>query len=302
MEKRRIDWNFACDIYGIAPNIDHREQLFHFFKNWVNIQNIIFWDAGKAYLIGKNNENNCIQYPNNGCPDEKCSIYTSESTRKTKCVSKERMKIYPGNIFDNTNEYRINSKNKNKQYKIIKKMELQQYTANSKKIIYISYCFLQDIETEDLYIIFGPGVVYNENELYTQEILGILDNIANNILEILSKKRLRNIILCGHSFGCVLAQIIGILLIKKSMELINNLWIIGSAPFLWLREEDIVYYQAFIEANRIIIFGLYCNLYDEELNGEILKDPYLFDGDPKLMRSKILHRPKRKMRQIKTYL
>jgi hypothetical protein len=193
MEKIRIDWKSACDIYGIAPNIDYRNQLFYFFKNWVNIQNIIFWDAGKAYLIGKNNENNCIKYPNNGCSDEKCSIYTSESTDKTKCVSKERMKIYPGNILDNTNEYRINSKNKNKQYKIIKKMELQQYTANSKKIIYISYCFLQDIETEDLYIIFGPGVVYNENELYTPEIMGILDDIATNILQILSKIRLRNI-------------------------------------------------------------------------------------------------------------
>ena len=202
--ERRISWENICDIYGIK---DNKELLYYFFRNWVNIQSIIF------LYRGKNNDNNCIKHSPNtseNCID-KCMIYNiSKTTRK--CISKERLKVYPSN-FVNNQQHRINSKNHEKRYIIIKK-------KNSENNI--SYCFLQDIDMKsDLYIIFGVGkVIYTKDDLYSEEILGILDDIATNILQILSEKSLKNIILCGHSFGCVLAQIIGILLIKKIQNLL----------------------------------------------------------------------------------
>lgn len=275
--ERRISWENICDIYGIKVN---KELLYYFFRNWVNIQSIIFIGRGKKYLIGKNNDNNCIKHSPNtseNCRD-KCMIYNIGKTAR-KCISKERLKVYPSNFLNNQ-QHRINSKNHEKRYIIIKKKK----SGNN-----ISYCFLQDIDKSDLYIIFGVGeVIYTKDDLYSEEILKILDDIATNILQILSEKSLKNIILCGHSFGCVLAQIIGILLIKKNIEFINYLWIIGSAPFLWLREEDRGNYQAFVEANRIIIFGIYYRLFDHELAGQIIKDKFLFEGCAELENPKIL--------------
>lgn len=86
------------------------------------------------------------------------------------------------------------------------------------------FFIFREVDTNNIYFIFGPGIECNQEELYGSQI----NNIVYYILSIIKsyiKDRSQKIILCGHSFGCVLSQLVALKLIKyKGKNLLKDIY------------------------------------------------------------------------------
>jgi hypothetical protein len=84
----------------------------------------------------------------------------------------------------------------------------------------------------------------------------IINNIVLKIKNFLDENE--TVVLCGHSMGCVVAQMVGLQLITLFPNVdINNLYIVGSAPYQWATRHQVnTFLKAFYEKS--MFFGI-CN-------------------------------------------
>jgi hypothetical protein len=141
---------------------------------------------------------------------------------------------------------------------------------NSENLFF--YVF-NEIESRNVYIIFPSGEILYQ--LYNSDFY--LDHYFNFAVEYINKLNTvdtNNIILGGHSMGCVYAEYIGNILLKKNKLLFESkIWIVGTSPFKWINPEDIELYNQYF-FNRILILTLVKNN---------IIDDYLIEGDDRLL-------------------
>jgi hypothetical protein len=258
-----------------------------FIQNWVNIENISFWELGKKFLRSM---------PITDCETKSllecsvydtCEIYKSFTTKQEKCVTKERIDTFRENVtFEDKNKkeyillYFIYSERRPGEKSIIKDNFIKQYTDNQEKTLlynkmninYICYCYIiKSVLENSIYILFSSGAVLNKKSLYGPRVRAFIGNLTKFILELDDSSS--QIYLCGHSMGCVFAQLTGINLIKENNEFFQSrCTVVGSAPFRWIQEIDIQYYNS--NSNKFYIFVLGLN------NNTI--DPFFYKGDDEL--------------------
>lgn len=137
------------------------------------------------------------------------------------------------------------------------------------------FIFKEEI-TNNIYFVFGPGIELFEIELYNKKINHIIYYIRSIIKMYVRNNRDQKIILCGHSFGCVLSQLVSLKLIKKEGEefVKKHIWLLGSGSFRWLRPKDLELYERIMEG-KYIIFGYgnedYNNYYMSLINIRLLQ-------------------------------
>lgn len=334
--------------------------LVNFFKKWLSLENLTFWEKGQSYLFGNNNTNCKNKSINNCSKNNKCSIY-----RKKKCVSKNIIhhfkegepiknqlfgknylikniyisdevihKIIFDKIIQNYFEYFNDSLKKNniknifkyiegdnrnlfvklllketnnltneeiiiklknlkqsnfnyyreliKEYfRIIKQNEYGNYNNNNKKN-YISnsnsqklfFYQFHEIDSDNIYLIFPAGEILYD--LYDSKYF--LHHYFDHVLEYILQLNFNNIILGGHSMGCVYAQYIGNLLLKKNLYFFESkIWIVGTAPFKWIKPEDLDLYNSYF-LRKILIFGL---VEEDKI------DKFIINGETNLLQSNI---------------
>ncbi len=358
-------------------NFNPNPILLTFFKNWMSLENLAFWEKGREYLFG-NNQNNCEEKSLKNCgQNNKCGVYKDK-----KCVSKNRIhhfvegetiknqifgkkyliksiyipdevlnkikldklisdqitifrqllrqskqkdiidlinynrelfisllkehqlmnningnnindnKIYDilKNISENTDKYnrlirdfftivfqKDFNENKNT---FVKKYEFKTILSRDDNQKLFFYVF-NEIESRNVYLIFPAADVIRS--LYNSEYF--LNIYFNYVIEYIRQLDADNIILGGHSMGCVYAQFIGNKLLKENRDLFESkIWIVGTAPFKWIKPEDIELYDKYF-FKRILIFGLVKQSRIEEKNKII--DGFLLKGNDELFQSNI---------------
>ena len=133
----------------------------------------------------------------------------------------------------------------------------------------------REVDTDNIYFIFGPGIECNQGELYGSQINNIVYSIIS-IIKTYVRDTSQKIILCGHSFGCVLSQLVALKLIKfKGKKFVKkHIWLLGSGSFRWLRPKDKELYEKIMN-RRYIIFGYgnanYNNYYMSLININLLQ-------------------------------
>jgi hypothetical protein len=232
-------------------------------QEWLSLQNIVSnKNFNQSFLkplnkdefdLCNDNEGN-IKIDCNERNENKCSIYKSYSTFKESCVSKDRISKYEKDTI-------IFGKNKG-QYRIIETQKIIYIIENVEVEIY--YYILLSQETNNYYILFSTGYVLNKQINEIEEIVSFLQTLIKYIINIESTAK---IIICGHSFGCILSLYTGYLLNSQYPELfVSRCIIFGSGPFKFINKEIFAFSK--LENVKIFILG---RIIDER---EILLDCY----------------------------
>lgn len=262
-------------------------QLLEFTKNWVGIQNLIFWYINNEYLIELQKKDVCEDVPVHDCleqsPENNCTSYKFK-----KCVNSDRIRQFNiGSIISaDSKQYKFigivydKYEPDNPSNDVNEPMdEISHSLFNSswvKRNVEEFHCYILqnqiDEENIDIYMLISiGGVRYN---IYTDIRCGrFINKIKTYIakkyynMETEENKKIKNIILCGHSQGSVIAQYVGLGIIQEEPDFFEKkVWIIGSGPFHWIHSDDrrdFEYYK-----DRICIFVLKC----------ILDNKYTCDG------------------------
>jgi len=222
----------------IIPNINE------YIKEWLAIENIATKRFGQKYLVNYPNDADdpCEETVIDECDDNKrykCRKYVSNSTNKNTCVSKDRIKKFqaPNTIVG---RYSINSKT---QYSI--KFEMKESVLFNNcffikgRTFPMYYHIMLSTETNNVYILFPAGGIFEKDEFNKNpELKEFLQELVDKILEQEAYK-MKKIIICGHSMGCVLALYTGMIMQKQDKDFFdNNVIIVGSAPFKYANDES----------------------------------------------------------------
>ena len=209
-----------------------------YIKEWMSIQNIVSTPNkfGRAYLtplpagtIDACNESKpCLNH---------CIFYQSQSDlRKPKtCVTRTRIKRFQAY----TVARKLFGKN-NQEYKIVdakllrNPWELYDSSADDDDGDEIFYYVYISERTSHIYVNFSTWKVLkkcvNTYPQINEYLNHLIDNIMSQTLAVGKK-----VVLCGHSFGCVLALYTGKLIFEKYRTFFDNhIVIVGSAPFKFL--------------------------------------------------------------------
>ena len=252
------------------------KKIYPFVKNWVAIYNTSIWKYGNEFLhpYTKTQESfldECETRPLSECEtDENCAKYKNK-----KCVNKSRVQVFEPNVSffdDDQNEYIF----KDLISTTYNPRGVYQGTSSLRRDDYLNEEFtchiFQRKNTNDVYLAFSTGRLIKD--IYTAVapkdfIEKTLEYIKTNYYENRNNE-VQNIILCGHSQGCVMAQYIGLLIMKDRPDIFNQkYWIIGSGPFHWIHHEDEAIFTK--NAKKIAIFVLRC-----ELEQYYMYDPFIF--------------------------
>lgn len=137
-------------------------------------------------------------------------------------------------------------------------------------------------ETQDkAVIVFPTGGIINDME----EIIPEKDQkrLLTKIRELIKKKKM--VILCGHSMGCVLAQMFGVKLMDIIKEKDNFvLYIVGSGAYKWTSQANIDIFEK-VYINRCKFFG--SKLFDED-EDEVFADSFLLEGEGDIFETTLL--------------
>ena len=177
-----------------------------------------------------------------------CAFYNSKSKRETQCVSKTRIKN-----FKSTTQATI-IKNRGYTYNILDSKKILIYKNNT----HIQYKILLDKNSDNIFILFNSGQIFESGVLYGTPMNTIMDQLSNEIIEY--AKNINNFIFCGHSQGCVFAILLGIALIKKNPQLfLDKCYIIGSAPYKCIKFEDQTLFIPFFKKIQIFVSSVIIN-------------------------------------------
>ena len=232
---------------------DHCDE---YIKEWMAIQNIVSdREFGKRYLekLPAGTRDACTE-SRLLCLDPRhseCSFYQSSTGHKT-CVRRTRIKLFKANNL----AHKLFGKNK-QAYKIVDSKLLQDSwklwgEPLPKHLPDIYYYVYISESTSHIYVNFSTGRALSQRvNLYAQinEFLGhLIDDIRSQTLAIGQK-----VVLCGHSFGCVLALYTGILIFNEDREFFDtHIIIVGSAPFKFYNDLG-----DFKDLTNVKVFALY---------------------------------------------
>jgi hypothetical protein len=213
---------------GILP-ITIPESL---IEKWKNLQILAF--IKDDYLRGPKgvcetdssiNLENCEQ-------KEGCSQRMSQSKQIVECITTSRITHKrEGSIF--TTSTNIN-------YNILK--------------ITPTYIVLFEESTHTIFILFNSGRPPSiDTDVYNEYNDNAIIEAKEYIFTI--KRDDTKIVLCGHSHGCVMSLLLGLQLFKEN-EFNETYFVIGSAPYEWIRENDVVLVETFIHTGRVFVCGI----------------------------------------------
>lgn len=160
-------------------------------------------------------------------------------------------------------------------YKLIDTQSIEYKLLDDMKLEIKIFIF-REIRTNNIYFVFGPGIECVKDELYNKRINHIIYYIRSIIKMYVRNNRDQKIILCGHSFGCVLSQLVALKSIKREgKEFVKkHIWLLGSGSFRWLRPKDKELYETTMN-EKYIIFGYgnksYNNYYMSLININLLQ-------------------------------
>jgi hypothetical protein len=249
------------------------EKLNNFLEKWVDIENLILWDYHQEFLEDFIGTDFCTEIPLKECETNvDCTTY-----KNAKCVNKSRKKNLDTGVT-------VSDKQKNEytfldyiHYEYdpldpdgsIKREQDSGFLLMRRVTIRIFKCYIfQQKTTKDIFLLFSIGNIYSN--IYTNE---FVQQFINLVMTSINEKYLQNdayenIILCGHSQGCVIAQFIGLSIMKQHPTIfVDKCWIIGSGPFHWINREDVPLFESF--STKIAIFVLICTW-----NNHIIYDPF----------------------------
>ena len=210
-------------------------------QSWISIQNLVYFDKNTEYLTSISSmpidKDICEYYTVARCNDP-CKLY-----KKKKCVYNERIKTFTEGEF-------IEDKMYHKNYRI------ENIHTNTDGTI-TNYCALS--YEKNLYILFNSGgIIKNLDE--DPKTKYVVDNAINYIQK--EYANYNNIILCGHSYGCVCALLCSLHFLKKTpQQFLKKMYTFGSAPFRWIHKKDKRFFTN-KALDKIMIYGL-INWYDE---------------------------------------
>jgi hypothetical protein len=242
------------------------EVLKEFTRNWTEIENLIEWNFDQEYLIDldSNKEDICEKKPLETClvktleDDNDCVLY-----KKKKCVNSERRQIFG---IGARVESQINKQNK---FKVVDAI-FDEYVPPSIGFRFFESeyfkCYILK-NNNNLYFLLSVGNI--RFDIYeSEECKEFIKKIINNIKTYYTNEQIENIILCGHSQGCVISQYIGLMIIKDNEAFFTEkIWIVGSGPFHWIHVEDKVLFES--HKDKICIFVLKCTI-----TNKYMYDPY----------------------------
>lgn len=96
----------------------------------------------------------------------------------------------------------------------------------------------------------------------------IINTVALRVIDYLHENQ--TVIVCGHSMGCVMAQMVGYQIISRESNL-QNLYIVGSAPYQWASRSQVERFDTVFH-DRSMFFGSM-----EKDNGVFHVDLYLYN-------------------------
>jgi hypothetical protein len=212
---------------------------------WIQIENVICKKYNERIFLNNNNNNKCSLI-NNCSLNNNCATYYSKSSKTTKCVSKNRIKLFEGS---NNKTLNIKGKN-NSNYKIINTFLFDNYSDKSYNVKIYCHIIEKDINDKKYLLIgFNCGKAYY-NLYQSPEFMNYLNNLYIYILSIESKYD--KIIICGHSMGCNTSMKFGLFLIYNNSILFDSKFIIlgsGMANILTYDELHLLNNR-----NNILIF------------------------------------------------
>lgn len=235
------------------------KKLLSFITHYVGIYNTSLWEYNDLYVQDLDRrDDTCETISLSECElDTTCELYKNK-----KCVNKTRIKTFTeGNVIidKNKNEYvlieyiyaRYHPRETEMTHSSQSDMPPLFREDNLTEIF--TCCIYQQRKTDDIYLAFSTGRI--KYDIYND--VASVKFISSVLHYIQSQAWTSNVILCGHSQGCVMAQYIGLQLMKENL-FTSKLWIVGSGPFHWIHKEDIELFESY--RKNIAILVLRCQL------------------------------------------
>jgi hypothetical protein len=215
-----------------------------YIREWLAIENIALHDFRHTFVEPLSNDNidECNKINNKyDCEkNESCTIYKKSNNTEI-CVDRTRIKHFEATELSTT----ITGKDGNL-YKIIDSIN-DIVGLDSHPNIY--YYIILSVKTSNTYVLFSSYEVLTNKKLIqidTRLLVPLVEKLHTKISNDTDKK----IVLCGHSFGCVLALRTGKIFKDKYPEIFDkNIIIVGSAPFKYSNDSN-----SFSNLKNVIIF------------------------------------------------
>jgi len=221
------------DFFNI--NDENKPIFYDFLNTWIGLQNIVSWGRKEYYC----------NYPSS--PNEKkCNSIKNMSDCKEDIGCKDFKNIcqpieYIKRFIENN--YIKNTLN-NKIYSIISIQTSQGYRG--------SYpVFLVSEEDKNGVFIFNFGTIDTD---YTDDwfIELSINYFIDEIQKFKDEYKLKNILLCGHSYGGYIVQNIAL-----HLESLDGIFLITSGVYPWFNEDDTENYEKFVKKTngKLLNFG-----------------------------------------------
>lgn len=172
----------------------------------------------------------CAETPPEKCgevDDDVCAPYTNSKNEKT-CVTRKRIEPFEAGV-------EVIGKDE-KHYTLLQKNFVK--IGDTVGGVYVSYRIFynifQSIENPDkMYVIFPTGDTFKSNVLkYNKKLNRFLNELVELLIGYIAKNKKQQIILCGHSMGCVVAIFAGMRLRDRSHALFKkHIKVVGSGAF-----------------------------------------------------------------------
>ncbi len=311
--------------YGIERDVEVRTKILNFIKIFIGLVSIGDWNLGKEYVYDNINYNHKIEEKKRICNENKNKRNLNQSKRNTSGMSNEDKKelcreyvsvstgkkLYvPYSLVQQLNIGKL-IKNKITGEKLIL-MNTDNILRKNHKYIH-KFKIVSSVDRKKCFVLFNVGSVWSELSIYaysyllsmnenntvnekkingltTIKIINSFKEYFDNIFKLLLEKYTdyENIILCGHSEGCVYAQALYLYLFKKYYlenrynNFFDKFYVIGSGSFAWFWNKHFFNYQHFsflpkyleYSNNKVFLFTDYSDI--EGMNNKIYVDSYLF--------------------------
>jgi hypothetical protein len=210
--------------------------LYEFLITWVGLQNIVSFAKNKEYYCefpesDSKKECNDIIVLSDCETNPKCKIF------KDICQAIEHVKTYNVNnhIKNLINDKIYKIVYINEDFKVNDTYPVFLVSENGNGIYFLNYGFIDDDYKDDNFIIFT------------------IEEQIEKINELKELYNLKNILICGHSYGGYIAQNIGL-----HMENLDNVFFITSGVYPWIKIDDDEYLSKFnsIFESKLLNFGI----------------------------------------------
>lgn len=242
-----------------------------YIYNWTDIQNIVVDKPFHKFALdtlGANEQDICELLDPDMCEKTMhCILY-----KPNKCVSKKR--TY------SMHKPSINLKSKSgADFAVVDSMYLSRVQLMNANID-MYYCAVKSLQTNVIYVLFSSGIVLTQTDL--QENSELNANLHLLIAKLSGASKKYQIVLGGHSMGCVLALYTGFLMQKVSTSMFHKCFFVGTAGAKWI-PSDISF--ANLPNVKIFISG---ELRHSKTKDTLLLDCFINEGDRDLVAYKPL--------------